>query len=967
MTHLPTIAPLTPARQRSLAELRAAVHGDLRTDDLTRGMYATDASIYQLVPEAVLLPRAEGDLAAAARWAWRSGTPITARGGATSLAGQAVGTGLQIDCSQHLDRLIELNLAARTAWVEPGMVLDRLNALLAPHGLMFAPDISPGNRATIGGMVANNSSGMYSLVYGKTIDHVLGLRCVLADGTPIDIGPLDDDGLRAKLAADSLEGRIYRTAMRLANEHAQAIAERYPKLLRRVGGYNLDALVGPPQPFNLAPLIVGSEGTLALIAAVKIRLTPRPPQRIIAILAFESLDAALDALMPCLACEPAAVELMDELLLDLTRRSHEYAAPLASFVSGRPGALLQVEFFAETQRVLQQRCAALEASVRQSGVPFTLTIAASQSQQAAVLSVRKAGLPLLQSISPDLRPETFVEDSAVEPARLAAYVRRFRAICAAEGLRVAFYGHASVGLLHARPLLNLKRAEDVAAMRRVAEQICDLVLEFGGALSGEHGDGMLRGEFNRRVFGEQIYGAFVELKRSCDPKNILNPGKIVLAPPMDTNLRYGQRYATIPLQTHFSFADSGGMAGAVELCNGNGLCRKTGSGTMCPSYMVTRDEEHSTRGRANALRLALSGALPPDALTGERMAQAMSLCVGCKGCTAECPSRVNLTRLKSEWLAMRHAAHGTPLRDLLFGNIHAISALASRVAPLANVGLAIANALAFPQRLLGISHRRALPRFATQTLSQWMRRRTSAPVGGRRVLLFADTFAEFNDPHIGRAAVAVLEAMGYAVELPRRRICCGRPQISRGLLADARRLGRQQLDELAPYAAAGISIVGLEPSCLLTFRDEYLDLLGDRRAPAVASASLLFDEFVARELASGAAALALRPAIAPFLIHGHCHQKALAGMSATAALLGRIPEATVREVDSGCCGMAGSFGYETEHHAISLKMAERSLLPAVRASPEAIIVASGTSCRQQIADGSGRRAHHIAEILAMHL
>ncbi len=1015
--------------RESLADdLRASVKGDVQFDALSRALYATDASIYQIEPLGVVIPRDEQDVAAALRAARNHHAPILARGGGTSLAGQVVGRGIQLDFTKYMNRLLELNAEEGWAWAEPGMVLDHLNAQLAPHDLKFAPDISPSNRATIGGMIGNNSSGMYSIVYGKTIDHVLELRVMLSDGSIATLAPLSEDELREKLMLDSLEGRAYRTVRRLAREHADEIARRYPRVLRRVGGYNLDAFVGSPlsvvsrqesrgttdngllttDSFNLSKIIVGSEGTLAIVLAAKLRLVPRPKHTAIGILAFESLDAALEAVVPCLECQPAAVELMDEILLDLTRKSREYARYLASFVRGTPGGLLQVEFFGDTPEAVLADLDRLETHLRhRHEIDFEFTRATTPEQKQAVLQVRKAGLPLLQSLSPDRKPETFVEDSAVPPERLSEYMRRFRAICHAHGVEVAMYGHASVGLIHARPLLNLKDSGDVAKLRAIAEAIKDLVLEFGGALSGEHGDGMLRAEFNRELFGDTLYEAFREIKRSFDPHGLLNPGKIVDAPPLDTHLRYGPDYrVAIPLATHFRFADTGGFAGAAELCNGNGLCRKTGGGTMCPSYMVTRDEQHSTRGRANALRMVLSGALPPQELAGERMREAMDLCIECKGCTAECPSRVNMTRLKAEWLAHVYAEHGVPLRARLFGHIRLINQIGSALAPLANRALNLPGAGWLNERLLGISRRRRLPQFAREPFHAWFwRHRTQFedrrwriedsappssifyPPSSWTVVLFPDTFTDYNEPAIAQAAVRVLEAAGYEVILPRRRVCCGRPLISKGLLREAQALAREQMEWLAPYAAAGLPIVGLEPSCILTFRDEYPDLIDDPRTAALAQHTFLFDEFLAKEIREGRVTLPFsstdhrppttdhssmstgsRPSSVvgrQFLLHGHCHQKALVGTAHALELLRLIPGATVREVDSGCCGMAGSFGYEAEHYDVSIKIGERALLPAVRAlPPEAEVVAMGTSCRHQIADGAGRRARHLAEVLA---
>ena len=974
-------------------DLRAAVRGDVRGDDMTRALYATDASIYQVAPLAMVMPLDEADVTAALAVARRHGAAITPRGGATSLAGQTTGASIHLDFTRHMRHLLELDLDQGYAWVEPGMVLDELNALLLGHSVMFAPEVSPGNRATIGGMIANNSSGMYSLRFGKTGDHVLALRVLLADGSITTLEDLDSEALKQKLTLDSLEGRAYRTTVRLGREHAAEIEHRYPKLLRRVGGYDLAAFVpaGQEKAFNLSRMITGSEGTLAIILAAKLRVVAKPRHTGIGVLAFDTLDQALDAVVPCLETNPAAVEMFDEILLRLTRQSHEYSAYLAKFTQGEPGALLQVEYFGDTQDDVIAQIDALAAHLVECGIVCTLTRALSPELKKAVLHVRKAGLPLLQSMSPDLKPETFVEDSAVDPARLADYLRAFRQICHDEGVEVSFYGHASVGLVHARPLLDLKKAEDVAKMRRIAEAVRDLVIEYGGALSGEHGDGLLRSEFLRDMYGDTLYAAFRDVKRTFDPKGLLNPGKIVDGPPMDKNLRYGGNYATIPLHTHFHFADTGGMAGAAELCNGNGLCRKTASGTMCPSYMVTRDEEHSTRGRANALRMVFSGALPAEELTSQRMKQVMDLCIECKGCTGECPSRVNMTRLKSEWLSMYYREHGVSPRSWLFGHIRLVNQFAQPFAPLANLAFKLPGAGLLAEKLLGVSRHRRLPEFAPQRFVHWFKKQRSSvhplnpepPTLNPTVVLFPDTFADYNDPQIARAAVRVLEAAGYRVIIPEQQVCCGRPLISKGFLPEVKALALRQLDALYPYAAAGLPIIGLEPSCILTFRDEYPDLVDDPRAAVVAQQSFLFDEFLDKEIAAGRAHLQFNheehkgheghekqkySGSLPkkeFLFHGHCHQKALIGSQHALALLRRIPGAQVREVDSGCCGMAGSFGYEAEHYDISKKIGERALIPAVRALPaNAEVVAMGTSCRHQIHDLAGREARHLAEVLA---
>jgi FAD/FMN-containing dehydrogenase/Fe-S oxidoreductase len=1030
-------------------ELRHNVDGEVHHDRISRALYATDASPYQIDPVAVVVPRTTDAVRSVLEIARKHNVPIVARGAATSLAGQTVGQAIQIDFSKYLNHVLELNADEGWVRVQPGIVLDHLNGELAAHGLKFAPDVAPSNRATIGGMIANNSSGAYSLHYGKTIDHVLELRVLLSDGSETTLRPLAPAAWAAKCTQPDLEGACYRVVSELAQRHRAEIERRYPKIMRRVGGYNLDAFVDA-QPRNLSHLIVGSEGTLALILEAKLRLVPRPAASGVVLLEFADLFDALDAVVPCLECAPVAVELLDDLLLDLSRRSLAFKDSLA-ILKTEAAALLLVEFFGDDSADVAQQMDRLLDHLQSRARVAAATRALTAQEKAPIWLVRKAGLPLLQSMSPGLKPETCVEDSAVPPEHLSAYIRRFKALIEAHGTIAAFYGHASVGLLHVRPLLNLHDPQDVRRFRALSVGIRDLVLEYGGAISGEHGDGLLRSEHNQAVFGSELYAAFQTLKHTFDPRGLLNPGKIVDAPPLDSNLRYvPPRGTPVALRTHFRFGDTEGMLGAAELCNGNAACRKTDSGTMCPSYMVTRDEAHSTRGRANALRLALSGALPTAELWSDRMHEVLDLCIECKGCTAECPSRVNMTRLKSEWLAQYYTRHGTPLRSRLFGHIRALNDIGARFAPFANRALRLPGVSTLSERLLGISRYRSLPRFASPTFEQWFAAHenkeqrtknkeqrtknkgqrtkdkgqrtedrgqrtknkgqsienqeprienresrienrepriehkdqrtnsqgdTSSPtfgaecsiLGTRSVVLFPDTFTLYNDPQIGIAATQLLEALGYTVLLPQRLICCGRPAISKGLLGTAKRLARAQLEWLAPYAAHGLPIVGLEPSCLLTFRDEYLDLLDDPRAEVLRSQSFLLDEFLSRELRRGAISAAVFAAASaeqwPALVHGHCHQKALAATAPTLTLL-RAAGFAPREVDSGCCGMAGSFGYEREHYEISLAIGERALLPAVRAtSADAVIVAMGTSCRQQIAHGTGRTAQHIAEVL----
>ncbi len=944
--------------------LRRRLKGEVRFDRYTRLLYSTDASIYQIEPLGVVFPKDEEDVAAAIRVAAERGVPPLPRGGGTSLAGQAVGKALHLDFSRHMDRLLEVNPEEQWARVQPGIVLDELNAQLKPHGLKFAPDVSPSSRATVGGMMGNNSSGAHSILYGKTSDHVIEQTALLANGERIVARDLDEGGVRAKAAQPTREGEVYRTLERLGREHRDEIDRCYPKIMRRVGGYNLDAFV-PGTGFNLARMLVGSEGTLATATEARINLVPVPTLIGLCIIHFRDLVESLEAAPAILECQPSAIELVDKMILDLTKQAAGYAR-LMDFVVGDPEALIMVEFYGQSREELEPKLDHLIARLKPRCTGYHYWRSSDPAKLAPVWKVRKAGVGILQAGRGEAKPIAFVEDTAVPPARLAEYIRRFRQVITDHGTTAGYYAHVSVGLLHIRPVINLKQASGVAKMLSISEQIRDLVLEYGGAISGEHGDGLSRSCWNERMFGPVLYKAFQEVKATFDPHGIMNPGKIVNAQAMTENLRYGPTYhAVLQVRTHFDFSREGGFALAVEQCNGQADCRKRLEGTMCPSYMVTKDEEHSTRGRANALRAVLSGQLPPEEFTSRRMFEVMDLCLECKGCKAECPSNVDMAKLKYEFLAHYYERHGTPLRARLFGNIARLSRLGCAVAPLANWAQGLGFSRWLLDTLVGIDRRRALPPFAAETFEAWFARRGNgrAPSRHGRVVVFHDTFMTYNFPEIGRAAVRLLEAAGYEVVLVPRE-CCGRPMISKGMVEQARRNARINVERLAPYAEQGIPIVGCEPSCLLTFRDEYPDLLKGPEVLAVAANAFLIEEFIAQAREAGRFDARFRPGARRILLHGHCHQKAAVGTGPSEAALRLLPGASVSVVDSGCCGMAGSFGYEKEHYEISMAIGARRLFPAVKAQPEdAIIVAPGFSCRMQIAHFTGRTAVHPAELL----
>lgn len=959
-----------------LHDLQTHVAGDLRTDKYNRTLYSTDASIYQVMPYGVLLPKTTEDVHAAVELADEYGVPLLPRTGGSSLAGQAVNEALVIDMSRHLDQVLEVNPEEQWVRVQPGLVLDELNLYLESMGLQFGPDPASSNRAAMGGIVSNNSTGSHSILYGMTADHVLEMNVILSDGTQTQFGPLDDTALEKRRTRSGLEGQIYRRITELTRDedNRAIIREGTPRHWRRCGGYNLDRFIDEgvsfkrprDDRFNLAKLVCGAEGTLAVIEDVTLNLVPTPTRTALAVVHFDRLYDALSAVPVILETDPSAVELLDNLGLTLCREVPQYARLLDTFVEGNPECVLITEFYGESETELEAKIRHLNTHLhsQKAGATAVVPVLDPERQQ-NVWTVRKVGLGLLMSVKGDHKPIPFIEDAAVPPEHLAEYVTEIERFCNERGTEVAYYAHASAGCVHIRPLINTKEAEEVAKLPEIMSFSVELLDGCGGSLSSEHGDGHARSWMNERFFGPDLYQLYRDVKSTFDPDNILNPGNIVDAPPMTENLRYGEDYDTVPLQTHLDFGDDHGFDGAVEMCNGAGICRKKTTGTMCPSFMVTREEEHSTRGRANALRAALSGNLSPDELTSFRMYEVMDLCIGCKACKAECPSSVDMAKMKTEFLAQYHDEHGTPLRARLLGNIARISRLCSGLlAPLANWGLQNEFVRGLVERFAGISRERTLPSFAREPFSAWFQEHSVPTDTQGRVVLFNDTFTTYNHPRIARAATEVLEAAGFEVVLPGHG-CCGRPMISKGLVDEAREAARDTVEHLAPYAEQETPIVGLEPSCLLSLRDEYSDLLpDDDRLPRIAEQAYTFEEFIADQADAGTLDLSFTEASTRILLHGHCHQKSLVGTGPSKRTLTLPTNYTLTEVDSGCCGMAGSFGYEAEHYDLSLKMAERRLLPAVReAESETRVVAAGVSCRQQIEHGTEETVYHPAEVL----
>ncbi len=986
----------------ALAErLRVHTRGEVLFDAASRGRYATDASIYQVIPLGVFVPTDDADVRAAIQIARELKVPLLPRGAGTSQCGQTVGAGLVIDGSKHLRNVLALDVERRTARVQPGLVLDDLNAQLKRHGLWYPVDVSTSAQATLGGMAGNNSCGSRSIAYGNMVHNVIGAHLRLADGAALHAGPVGDASGRAAEAAQFVRA--------LADAHRSEIEAQWPRPMRRVAGYNLD--IFHPQgerPYtadgsvNLAHLFIGAEGTLGFIEALDLRLQPLPRAKVLGVVNFASFHRAMDAAQHIVKLGPTAVELVDRTMIELARANPAFKPVIEGALIGAPEAILLVEFSGDDRAALLRTLQRLVELMGDLGLAGSVVQMPDEAPQKALWEVRKAGLNIMMSLKGDGKPVSFIEDCAVPLEHLAEYTAALTDVFARHGTRGTWYAHASVGTLHVRPILDMRR-DGAQKMRAIAEEASLLVRKFKGAYSGEHGDGLCRGEWIRWQFGPRLDEAFRAIKRHLDPDNLFCPNRIVDPPKMDDAalFRFPPAYRTIELKPVFDWSAwnvqndpateavgapgsggdaSAGFAKAVEMCNNNGHCRKFDAGTMCPSYRVTRDEQHLTRGRANTLRLALAGQLGPDALTGAAVRDALDLCVGCKGCKRDCPTGVDMARMKFEVQAHARRRFGATLKDRVIGNLPDIAPWASRMPWLFNLrnrSRTLARAL---ERLTGLSAQRRLPAWRRDTLARraatlglLSREAVLAAhaAGAKAVVLWTDTFNDHFEPAVAVAAVQVLQAAGYAVHLARgaggRVPCCGRTHLAVGDVDAARVKARLLLDTLEPLAARGLAVVGLEPSCLLTLRDEYLVLgLGDA-ARTVAAQALLFEEFVVREARAGRFTAPWHAAGQPMLVHGHCHQKAFGLMDGVLEALRLIPGARVSMVESSCCGMAGSFGYEAAHQDASMRMAELALLPALRAARDAIVVADGTSCRHQIADGASIAAQHVAQVMAAHL
>lgn len=936
-------------------------------DRLSRLIYSTDASIYQMMPVGVAIPREASDVVAAMEIAKAHHVPVLPRGGGSSLAGQAVGHALILDLSRYMNRIQEIDAEGKRVVTQPGITLGKLNRSLRAHGMMFAPDPASADRATIGGIAANNSAGAHSIVYGMTADHVLETEVVLSDGSQARFDAFE--AWEARAGRGGLEGTIYREVSRIVAENVSHISNRYPKTFRHVAGYNLDRMAGASQP-NLSSLIVGSEGTLGIMTSLTLNIVPVLNRTRLALVHFDDMRQAMESVPLLLESEPTAIEVMDKMLLDLTRDKVEYRR-LITFIEGNPVTVLLVEYAADSETELDGCIQRLKGKLEQINHRQPVVVISDPVEQANVWYVRKVGLGILMSIRGDSKPIPFIEDAAVPVESLADYVSEIYAYSYEVGVEsVAMYAHASAGCLHIRPLVNLKSAAGLHQLRAIAEKSLELVLRYQGTTSGEHGEGLVRGEFSEALFGKELYHAFRQVKHAFDPEGLLNPGKVVDAPRMDdeTILRFGTGYA-VPYaypQTVFGFREDHGFAAAVEMCSGAGVCRKTGEGVMCPSFQVTRNEADSTRGRANALRSAMMGLLGPDGMTSKELYSVLDLCLSCQACRSECPSSVDMAKLKSEFLYHYYGERGMPLRARAFSEI-------SRVYDLLQPYSGIVNRLSGLAPLLsigGVHPDRKLPGLARQRFSKWFatdRHSASASPGGGtgEVVLFHDTFMEYNEPGVGVAAVQVLETAGYSVTVLTDRACCGRPAVSKGNLDLARKNAEWNIALLAPFAERGVPILGCEPSCTTLIHADYPDLVDGEPARKVAEHTITIEAFLDREIRAGRAKFTFDHIPREVLFHGHCQQKSIFGTGATMNLLRSIPACTVREIESGCCGMAGSFGYEKEHYGLSVQLAEITLAPAIRAaSPGTIISAAGTSCRDQIRHTTGREVIHPIQVFA---
>ena len=952
-----------------ISDLKLNVRGEVLSDRTSLGLYATDASVYQIEPVVIVLPKDTDDVQAAIKIAGDHNVTILPRGGGTSLAGQTVGKSMILDFSKYMNHVLELNIEEKWVRVQPGLVRDELNTELKEHRLHFAPDPATSSRANVGGMIGNNSSGTKSILYGKTVDHILELDIILADGTNLHLENLTKEAVDSKANSDSREGNIYKEFSNIISKNAEEIEKRFPKVMRRVQGYNLDEFINTDN-WNLSKIICGSEGTLAAITEVKLNLEPLPKFKSICVVHFSHLKQSIEAVNEMLPFDPSAIEILDSTVIqmsreNLTTRRHSH------FIEGNPVSIQIVEFYGDTYEDVMDRPTRMIEHLKTLKMGYAYPLFPEGESYEDVWVIRKKGLGLMLGVKGSKKPLPFIEDSGIPTDVLPEYIERVLNICKENKTDAAMYAHASVGVIHVRPILDLRDAQDIQRFKNISEATFQLVQEYGGSWSGEHGDGLVRSFYLRRYFGDQVYDALKQVKKLFDPDNLMNPGKIIDAQPIDENLRYGADYADQQINTIYKYHEDESFGNAVHMCTGVGECRKMLGGTMCPSFKATREEEHSTRGRANALRLAMSGQLDHKGLLDDRLKDALDLCLSCKACKSECPSNVDMAKLKSEVLQMRYDKKGISLRDKLIRDSSKMAGkLAGGGAGLVNGVMSNPIVKSIIEKTVGFDKRRSLPAYAKEPFYKWFEKNYEPQKGLNppKVILFADTYMNYHEPQIGISATQILSVFGFEVVLANLG-CCQRPKISHGFLKSAKADGTMLAQSLTELMSDDIAIVVCEPSCASALNDDLPDLIEDEvLAERMKNSVLSLDVFIENQI------IAFQKAEKPLpqfkskseqlLLHGHCHQKALYGTGSLKTIFDSIDGVSLKEIPSGCCGMAGSFGYEKEHYEISKKIGEQSLFPPIREStPDTLVIANGFSCRHQIADFTERQAVHWVEAI----
>jgi FAD/FMN-containing dehydrogenase/Fe-S oxidoreductase len=950
----------TKSLERSLS---AAIEGDVRFDVVSRRAYSVDASIYEIEPIGIVIPKHKGDAMEALAIAREHDVPIIPRGAATGITGGAIGHGLVMDFSKYLDQILSIDFDNAYAICQPGVVQDRLNEALKSKGFRLGPDTSTGNRATLGGMVGNNAAGSRSLKYGKMVDHVTEVEVLLSNGELVHFSSVGAMDVKSKETLTSREGEIYRTIARIKNEYGADIDAHFPKIPRRTSGYNLDELIKPGS-LNVSKLIVGSEGTLGLVTEMKVNICPLPLSTGLCLIHFDDVIKAMEAVPLMLPFKPMSLEMIDDKILAAAGAAK--ASVCSDLIKGLPPALFMVEFEGSSSAEVAAKLQDFQRTLAKEKIGYAYSTVTNSKDMAAIWNIRKGGLGLLLSKRSYSRAIAFIEDISLPPELLGPFMAKFLAYMQTIGKEAGIYGHVGSGCMHIRPYIDLRSEQELQVMEKAMVAVADLLLEYGGSLSGEHGDGYVRSWLNKKMFGDRVYAAFCEVKTAFDPENLMNPGKIVHAPPLLHDLRLSPDTKARKIPTFLDFTDQGGFELAADLCNGNGLCRKMET-TMCPSFQATHDERDTTRARAQALRAVINRRWDIDKLTSPELGSVLDLCLECKGCKSECPSHVDMAKMKSEYLYQYQEKWGYSLRSRLFGHMASLYRLVGPFATPFNwmSDTRVAKVLL---RWLGVAEERTLPNIAKERFSQWFAKQKQSSEhhpNAPAVVLFNDTYTEFNQPEIGKAAFKILEALGYRIIVPPWS-CCGKPLISKGILAKARKKAEKLVNALYPWAEMQIPIIGLEPSCLFALKDDYSSLVTAEwrsKAQLISSLCTTFDCFIEKHLQQGDLPLITTPQ--QLLVHGHCHHKSAVGMQATLRSLNALPGCTATLIDSGCCGMAGSFGYEAEHYSISLKIANLKLLPALRnAKPDTIIVADGISCRTQIIHAMPIHPRHIAEVIA---